>query len=69
MIMLTAYRKDKPDDVVPNQLETGKGLWVKVARRASVDAISSAVPQRLRAMSMMATKNEEGTRAVRLRVH
>ncbi|VDP90200.1 unnamed protein product [Echinostoma caproni] len=62
MTMVTDNRKDRPDDVVPTQLETGKEMWATVARRASVDVIPSTVFQRLRTKSMPATKNEEGTR-------
>ncbi|VDP87034.1 unnamed protein product [Echinostoma caproni] len=64
MTLVTANREDKPDDVVPTQLETGKELWATVARRANVDVIPSVVPQRLRAKNMPATKNEEGSREV-----
>ncbi|VDP79135.1 unnamed protein product [Echinostoma caproni] len=62
--MVTANRKDGPDDVLPTHLETGKELWATVAQRASVDVIPSAAPQRLKAKSMPATKNEEGPRTV-----
>ncbi|VDP91880.1 unnamed protein product [Echinostoma caproni] len=48
MTMVTANRKDRPGDVVHTQSETGEELWATVARRASVDVIPSAVPQRLR---------------------
>ncbi|VDP95401.1 unnamed protein product, partial [Echinostoma caproni] len=48
MTVVTANRKDRPNDVL-TQLETGKELWDTVARRASVDVIPSAAPQRLKA--------------------
>ncbi|VDP24994.1 unnamed protein product [Echinostoma caproni] len=60
MTVVTANRKDRPDDVVPTQLETSKELWATVARGASVNVIPSAVPQRLRTKSMPETKSEKG---------
>ncbi|VDP89515.1 unnamed protein product [Echinostoma caproni] len=56
-IMSTAAQKDRPDSI-PTQLETGKELWVTVARRADVAVVLSVVPQQLRAKSMPATKND-----------
>ncbi|VDP90910.1 unnamed protein product [Echinostoma caproni] len=62
--MVTANRKDRPNHIGPTQLETGKELWATVARSASVDVIPSAALRRLKAKSMPATKNKEGSRAV-----